>query len=173
MSTASLAYLITFRCYATWLPGDERGYVDRESNFYGTPYKRPSSDLSNQMNQFCRYPPFTLNEKLRQIVLSSLVETSQTLQWELHAAHVRTNHIHLIVSAPIPPEKVLSSLKRYCTRALNMTEQKGQSRWSRHGSTRYLWCDRDIYFALHYVVHQQGEKMALYVSPALQEYLTE
>jgi hypothetical protein len=27
-----LAYLITFRCYGTWLHGDERGSVDRFRN---------------------------------------------------------------------------------------------------------------------------------------------
>ncbi|MGQ0761444.1 MAG: hypothetical protein ACT4OT_05435 [Acidobacteriota bacterium] len=32
-----LAYLITFRCYGTWLHGDERGSVDRKQNVYGTP----------------------------------------------------------------------------------------------------------------------------------------
>ena len=36
--TQPLAFLITFRCYGTWLHGDERGSIDRR-NFhrYGTP----------------------------------------------------------------------------------------------------------------------------------------
>jgi len=33
-----LAYLITFRCYGTWLHGDERGSIDRRTyNRYGPP----------------------------------------------------------------------------------------------------------------------------------------
>src|SRR6266571_5033545 len=33
-----LAYLITFRCYGTWLHGAERGSIDRRNyNRYGTP----------------------------------------------------------------------------------------------------------------------------------------
>jgi hypothetical protein len=30
-----LAYLITFRCYGTWLHGDARGSVDPTHNVYG------------------------------------------------------------------------------------------------------------------------------------------
>ena len=33
----ALAYLITFRCYGTWLHGDSRGSVDRFHNRYGAP----------------------------------------------------------------------------------------------------------------------------------------
>ena len=33
-----LAYLITFRCYGTWLHGDRRGSIDRFHNRYKSPY---------------------------------------------------------------------------------------------------------------------------------------
>jgi hypothetical protein len=33
-----LAYIITFRCYGSWLHGDERGSVDRFHNQYMAPY---------------------------------------------------------------------------------------------------------------------------------------
>jgi hypothetical protein len=32
-----LAYLITFRCYGTWVHGDDRGSMDRKHNIYRTP----------------------------------------------------------------------------------------------------------------------------------------
>ncbi len=31
-----LGFLITFRCYGTWLHGNQRGSVDREHNKIGT-----------------------------------------------------------------------------------------------------------------------------------------
>lgn len=40
-----LAYLLTFRCYGTWLHGDARGSVDREHNTYGTPCLDPDPQL--------------------------------------------------------------------------------------------------------------------------------
>src|SRR6202521_2647770 len=37
-----LAYLITFRCYGTWLHGDKRGSIDRFHNRYRSPYIAPN-----------------------------------------------------------------------------------------------------------------------------------
>ena len=37
-----LGYLITFRCYGTWLHGDQRGSIDRWHNRYKSPYLPPS-----------------------------------------------------------------------------------------------------------------------------------
>ena len=39
---APLAYLITFRTYGTWLPGDARGTVDRLHNQPDTPMLPPN-----------------------------------------------------------------------------------------------------------------------------------
>ena len=35
-------------------------------------------------------------------------------------------------------------------------------RWTRGGSTKYLWGEEDVYSAIEYVVERQGEKMAVY-----------
>ncbi len=37
-----LAYLISFRCYGTWLHGDKRGSMSRKQNKYGTPRIAPN-----------------------------------------------------------------------------------------------------------------------------------
>src|SRR5205823_1175692 len=43
-----LGYLITFRCYGTWLHGDERGAIDRFHNRYKSPYL-PRSDRRREL----------------------------------------------------------------------------------------------------------------------------
>ena len=45
-----LGYLITFRCYGTWLHGDERGSIDRFHNRYKSPYLEPS-DRRRELNR--------------------------------------------------------------------------------------------------------------------------
>ena len=35
-------------------------------------------------------------------------------------------------------------------------------RWTRHGSTRYLWNDEQLHRAIHYVVYEQGPPMAIF-----------
>ena len=37
-----LAYLITFRCYGTWLHGDKRGSIDRFHNAHKSPHIKPN-----------------------------------------------------------------------------------------------------------------------------------
>ena len=35
-------------------------------------------------------------------------------------------------------------------------------RWTRHGSTRYLWKAEDVEATIQYVVHEQGDPMAVF-----------
>jgi len=44
-----LGYLITFRCYGTWLHGDDRGSTDRYHNIYNSPHI-PASQIRRQHN---------------------------------------------------------------------------------------------------------------------------
>ena len=85
--------------------------------------------------------------------------------WNLLAAHVRTNHVHVIVEAEVQPEKVMNDFKAYASRALNRLDghEPGRRRWARHGSTRWLWRDQDVGEAIRYVVEQQGEPMAVFL----------
>ena len=55
--TYPLGYLITFRCYGTWLHGDERGSVDRFHNWYGTPTFSPNPARQNQNSGRLRHAP--------------------------------------------------------------------------------------------------------------------
>ena len=81
------------------------------------------------------------------------------------AAHVRSNHVHVIVEAGIRPERIMNEFKSYASRALNQltSEEPDRKRWARHGSTRWLWKDEDVRKALRYVIDEQGEPMALFV----------
>ena len=54
-----VGFLITFRCYGTWLHGDERGSFDGHHRRYGTP-GLPASELRRQRDQdLMRQPPVT------------------------------------------------------------------------------------------------------------------
>jgi REP element-mobilizing transposase RayT len=113
------------------------------------------------MNQ----PPYEMDSESRAIVLQALAEVCSHRGWNLLAGHVRTNPVHVIVEAEVPPEKVMSVFKAYASRALNRLDGKepGRRRWARHGSTRWLWRDQDVREAIRYVVEQQGEPMAVFL----------
>ena len=93
-----LGYLITFRCYGTWLHGDDRGSIDRLHNRYKAPYL-PRSDRRRELNTGTLKSDLdTLNAKQRQSVDSAIREVCAHRKWFLHALNVRTNHVHIVVS---------------------------------------------------------------------------
>src|SRR5215211_3489424 len=93
-----LAYLITFRCYGTWLHGDERGSIDRTHNHFRTPYLPPDERrLTHNVRKLKGEPTF-LDAERRTVVADALREVCLVLDWLLHAVNVRTNHVHLVTS---------------------------------------------------------------------------
>ncbi len=109
-------------------------------------------------------PPCSMDCSRREVVLAALLERCQQQQWALLAAHVRTNHVHLVVEAEASPERVMNDVKAYASRRLNQTEldELARKRWARHGSTRWLWEPEHVSAAIRYVVDEQGERMAVF-----------
>ena len=89
--------------------------------------------------------------------------------WSLLAAHVRSNRVHTVVEAEVPPERVMSDFKAYASRRLNRMslDVPNRKRWARHGSTRWLWQPQHVSVAVQYVVTEQGEPMSVFVSHQL------
>jgi REP element-mobilizing transposase RayT len=160
-----LAYFITFTCYGTRLHGRVEGSVDRTHNAYLTEYL-----LANPRRRLFEYrtmsqAPYMLDRESRDIVLAAIREVCTYRQWTPFVVHVRTNHVHTVVEATTAPEAVMNAFKAYATRALNKREKGklARKRWSRHGSTIYLWEPEDVRAAIEYVAYEQGPPMALYV----------
>jgi REP element-mobilizing transposase RayT len=112
--------------------------------------------------------PYLLDATRQRLVLSSLQEVCSCRGWTLLAAHVRTNHVHLVATAGCKPELVLNALKAYSSRALNhlALDSPNCRRWARHGSTRCLWTSAAVSTAIDYVVREQGDAMAVFEMPA-------
>ena len=107
---------------------------------------------------------YILDHNRAKIVLDSIMETSSYRQWNLLAVHVRSTHIHVVIQALVASEKVMNDLKSYASRSLNNAgfENSDRKRWTRHGSTKYLWKVNDLENTIHYVLHEQGDPMAVY-----------
>ncbi len=155
------AYLITYHTYGTWLHGREAGSVDDEHNIPGEPYIGPRPALERHERDELQGAPVTLNEAQRRVVERAVREVAQHRGWEIHALHVRTNHVHVVLSAKDSPERVLNDFKSYATRRLREANLAAADApvWTRHGSTRYLWQEASIAAACDYVVEGQGEPL--------------
>ena len=157
-----LAYFITFTTYGTWLHGRDPGSVDREHNVPGTPLLSANPRRESARRQSLRQEPYLLDEVRRAVVLQTIREVASHRGWKLWAVHVRTNHVHIVVTAGDKPEKVMSDFKAWASRRLReaFKESADRDRWTQHGSTRWVDTDGSLAAAITYVVEEQGEVMA-------------
>jgi len=159
----ALAYFLSWRCHGTWLPGDERGWVDSANNLYGTPMWEGDESLEGAIREEHEVEGRELDERAREVVRKAIVDHCAHRGWVVLAINVRTNHVHVVVVAPEHrPEVVMGQLKAWATRRLREAELRtaGERVWAREGSTRYLYDDVAVAAAVDYVVNRQGEELA-------------
>jgi REP element-mobilizing transposase RayT len=160
----ALAYFITFTTYGTWLHGSAKGSVDDEHNVYGTPLLEGDGSREQSARATMAQPPYVMASAEREIVCKAIVQLAKDRGWMLLAAHVRTNHVHLVVSAERDPNRIMSDLKARASRELTAAgfDHVERRRWTRHGSTRHLFCEDEVEAKIHYTLDEQGERMAWY-----------
>jgi len=156
-----LAYLITFRCYGTWLHGDVRGSVDYAHNIYGTPFLATDDKRKEEEQRRLKQLPVRLDEAHRIVVDKAVREVCCHRGWTLLAINVRTNHVHVVVSAGCESKKVLNDFKVYATRRMREAGvwKGGFTPWAKKGSRRYLWTEQQVERACNYVINHQGDDL--------------
>jgi REP element-mobilizing transposase RayT len=163
-----MTYLITFACYGAHIHGEDAGSVDRKHHVFGDPVVEPDPKRRAAEERAMDQLPYTMDAPRRAVVLSALQQVCVSRGWALLAAHVRSNHVHVVVRTDVRPEKILNAFKSYASRALNemSVDAVGRKRWARHGSTQWLWKHEQVSAAISYVVHEQGRQMAVMDSTA-------
>ncbi|HYV37881.1 MAG TPA: transposase [Gemmataceae bacterium] len=153
-----LAYFLTWTTYATWLPGDERGWVKK-----GTwSVQAPDPTWVDTAERAVTESPVILTLPQRKIVDDVLVKHCQMRRWHLHARNVRTNHVHAVVTAAIDGEIVRSQLKAWSSRRLSEHAglsgqgKNGQKRWwTEGGDIEWVRDDEHLYNVIRYVAELQ------------------
>lgn len=154
---ASKALFLTWRTYGTWLPGDERGWVDEQRNGRGEPMHQQDYRLEAAARGQMRFPVLVLNEEQRREVTVAIRETCIAEGWQIAALNVRTNHVHLVLGGDEFASDVMVTLKKEATKRLR---QEGLSLpeariWARGGSRRVLSGDESIGRVVDYVLNRQ------------------
>jgi len=155
-----LAYLITIRCYGTWLHGDERGSVDRSKyHSYGAPKMSADRRLVEAEAAQLKHSPIKLNDAQRAVIEKAIREVCGHRGYQLLAVNARTNHVHTVVAAAGKPEPVMNAFKSYATRGLREARLLPPTikPWSRHGSNPYLWTPEQVERAIDYVNNGQKD----------------
>ena len=149
-----IAFFLTWVTYGTWLPGDERGWVE-----YMHGWKLPSPTLEANCESRMRDDAVRLNLVQRRTVEQQVRETCRYRGWHLHAVNCRSNHIHTVVTAvDTPPKKVRVDLKAYATRCLKPTDPSRSNWWAERGSIRWIFNEESLHAAITYVLEGQDKK---------------
>ena len=154
-----LAYFLTWSTYGTWLPGDERGWVE-----YRHGWKLPDPIRKLEAEARMTEDACVLDDEQRSVVEKTIADHCRIRGWELHAVNCRTNHLHVVVSSDRHPDEVRKQFKAWCTRRLRELERKGSSApeeaarenwWAERGSRRYINDEESLEAAILYV--QEGQ----------------
>jgi REP element-mobilizing transposase RayT len=164
-----MTYLITFACYGCHIHGADAGSVDLRHNLPGSRLVEANPQRATAERRLMDQPPYAMDSVRREAVLAAVLQRCSVNQWKLLAAHVRTNHVHIVVEAEVRPERVMNDLKSYASRCLNQLglDDQTRKRWARHGSTRWLWKPEHVSAAIRYVVDEQGDRMSAYENAEL------
>jgi REP element-mobilizing transposase RayT len=159
-SMAPLAYLITWTTYGSWLHGDERVWVQSGQPGIQAPDQERQTSVRLRMTE----ATVLLDEPQRQLVEGTIREHCRIRQWHLHAVNVRSNHVHVVVSADLAPEETMRQLKAWCSRRLSeqagLASEKGTRNgrrhwWTEHGSTKWINDESYLQNAIRYVNERQ------------------
>lgn len=147
-----LALFLTWTTYGTWLPGDPRGWRKWKRG------ERPPQPL---LEDWCRdrmkEQPVVLTHEQRDAVERVIVEHAAIRGWLLHAVSVRSNHVHVVVSANAEPKKVRDQFKANATRVLRALPEPitNEKIWTRGGDIEFIDTEDDLEQVILYVTEAQ------------------
>lgn len=78
----------------------------------------PSSGLNEKEKTRLKNLPVVLGRNFRDVILKAILQVCGYRGWIAYAVHVRSNHIHIVVSGKEKPEKMMVDFKAYATRAI-------------------------------------------------------
>ncbi|NNJ27338.1 transposase [Alienimonas chondri] len=104
-----------------------------------------------------REEPCRLTASQRQAVEAIVQRHCEIRGWTLHAVNVRTNHVHVVLTATdVHPKKARTELKSWATRVLKQLDGAGRLKWwSDGGSARYINDQSGLEETIDYVRNRQ------------------
>ena len=141
-----MPWLLTWRTYAT-----HQALAKRD----GRPVVSPS------------HAPFFLNAPCREAVLRAIRQTCDARGWHLYAAHVRTNHVHVVLDTADSLPTVFAALKAGPTKALRAAGliPAAQPVWADYRHIGKLVTPAAVESAVRYVLDRQGRPLHRWPEP--------
>jgi hypothetical protein len=150
-----VAFFMTWPTYGTWLPGDERGWIEWHHG-----WQLPDTSLENDCRASMTETQCLLTSLEREIVLNQILETCKLRGWQHFVSDCRSNHAHVVLNAVnTKPDKVRADIKAWCTRRLReRSRPERENWWAERGSVRYVWDEDSLSKVIQYVSEAQNAK---------------
>ncbi len=150
-SPEPLAFFLTWTTYGSWLPGDDRGWSDDRGVL-----RAPSFRLAISAGHRLASSAVSLRLAQRELVVATITRHCQHRQWKLFAVACRSQHVHVVVSAPAyQPATVSQQLKTWAARALAADATPARRIWTRGCSRRRIYDERALQAVVQYVAECQ------------------
>ena len=156
MNSTPLGLFITWTAYGTFLPGDARGWKRRNA---GLELAQPRLETWHR-DRLC-HDVILLDEAMQSIVADAIQEICCVRSWLLWATSARTNHVHVVVTAPeYDPKLVRDQLKAKATLELRRAFAIWKDRpvWTEKGDIEFLDSEFEIQQCVLYVTEAQDRK---------------
>ncbi len=160
-----LADFLTWPTYGTWLPGDERGWVE-----YRHGWQLPDPARKREAQARLTEDACLLDQDQRRLVELTIGDHCRVRGWTLYTVNCRSNHVHVIVAGDREPKEIREQFKAWCTRRLKALQQERlrplsaqdcsaaairQNWWAERGSALYVNDEEGLEALIHYVREAQ------------------
>jgi hypothetical protein len=103
-----LAFFITWSTYGTWLPGDDRGWIE-----YRRGWQLPDPARELEAQAAMTEDACILDREQRQLVEDTIADDCEKRGWQLHSVNCRSNHLYVVVSANCHPKRVRAQFNAF------------------------------------------------------------
>ncbi len=140
-----VGYMLTWTTYGSWLPGDERRYVQDGKTLYGD-----KNVLEKNKNRQ-KTETVKLNRNEKQIVEKTIICEAKRIGQVIEAIVIYSNHVHLL-ARPCGEsiEETVARYKSITTRALWKIGRTGRI-WTKGYDTRFCFNEDHIIKKKQYI----------------------
>ncbi|GAA5510254.1 transposase [Novipirellula caenicola] len=156
MNTTPLGLFITWTVYGTFLPGDARGWRHRS---VGPQLAQPH--LETWHRDRLGHDVILLEDSMQLVAEAAIYEICDVRPWSLWTTSARTNHVHVVITAPeYKPKVVRDQLKAKATMELRRTFAIWRDRpvWTGKGDIEFLHSESEIQQCVIYINEAQDRK---------------
>ncbi len=138
--------MATWTTYGTWLPGDERGYVNNKGQTLDNDKKLFQKSRTLQKSQTVK-----LNSSEKKFIKQAILDDALKINHKIIELAVCTNHVHLLAKPHRQSiEDLIGRYKSVTTRDLWEYGRKGKV-WTRGFDRQYCWTEKEITARIIYI----------------------